>query len=136
MLEREAILFANDAFYEAFRARDFEAMAAIWADSAPVACIHPGWEALHGREAVLRSWRAILSGDGAPPGPRCRAARVLPLGEDAAAVLCYEEIGRSLLAATNLFVREAGAWRLAHHQAGPTRLAPANLEEEAPPALQ
>jgi len=38
----------------------------------------------------------------------------------AALVLCREVLaGQGVLAATNLFVREAGAWRMVHHHSGP-----------------
>lgn len=115
-LRAAEVLAANHAFYDAFRREDLRAMDALWARRAPVACVHPGWEALVGREAVMRSWRGILAG-GAPP-LRCEGARAMVLGE-AAYVLCVERIGAAALVATNVFVREDGAWRLVHHQAGP-----------------
>src|SRR2546428_7232280 len=68
--ERE-VLEANAAFYAAFEQRDPEAMDALWAREAPVACLHPGWEPLFGREAVVGSWRRILLEGGAPPEIRC-----------------------------------------------------------------
>ena len=34
-------------------------------------------------------------------------------------VICYEQVGGQLLAATNLFRAEAGGLRLYHHQSGP-----------------
>jgi ketosteroid isomerase-like protein len=37
---------------------------------------------------------------------------------DTALVLCEEELDGGTLAATNLFVREDGGWRIAHHHAG------------------
>jgi hypothetical protein len=82
-----------------------------------VTCIHPGWGALHGRTAVLESWHAILAN---PEQPRIVAggAEVRLLG-DLALVLCRELVGGNPLAATNLFVREAGGWKLLHHHSGP-----------------
>src|SRR5687768_7948192 len=56
-----AILEANEAFYRAFNEKDADAMDRIWAESGEVACIHPGWNVLEGREAVMDSWRGILS---------------------------------------------------------------------------
>ncbi|MEX2650419.1 MAG: nuclear transport factor 2 family protein [Alphaproteobacteria bacterium] len=116
------VLAANAAFYRAFAAGDFQAMDALWARRAPVACTHPGWRALIGRDAVLASWAAILS---APERPAivCFAPHAVLLGETAL-VLCYEDVG-AWLAATNVFVREDGAWRMVHHHAGPARDAPA-----------
>jgi hypothetical protein len=47
-------------------------------------------------------------------------------GEEAR-VFCVEFVGGAALAATNLFKRVNGAWRMTHHQAGPI----AALVEEA-----
>ena len=89
MSERDAILFANEAFYQAFAERDMGEMEAIWSEQAPVACIHPGWHPLAGREAVLESWRAILANADSPP-IRCREPRVHLRGDG-------EEIDRRIL---------------------------------------
>lgn len=113
----EEILAANAAFYKAFAERDYPAMAAVWAKNAPVSCIHPGWPPLMGRDAVLASWRDVLSA-AEPIDIRVRDIGVQGYG-DAALVLCGEILnGRAALAAANLFVREDGAWRLAFHQSG------------------
>ena len=113
------VLASNEAFYDAFNSRDMDAMDRLWAKLAPVVCLHPGSTALHGRSQVIRSWQSILSSDGAPrvsvEGPR-----VVMLGETAM-VLCYERVTDpdtgtgAVLAATNVFVREGGEWRLVHH---------------------
>jgi len=110
------ILAANEAFYQAFRREDPTAMDELWARRAPVACIHPGWDALIGRDRVMASWRAIME-NGAPP-LRCVAPRVQRLG-DAAFVICEEHVDGGRLIATNVFVHEDGQWRIVHHHAGP-----------------
>jgi hypothetical protein len=112
------VLAANEAFYAAFRLRDADAMDRLWSRHTKVACIHPGWDALVGREAVVASFRAILGGD--PPALRCGGATVHVIGE-AAFVVCTERIAPDgpRLVATNVFVLEDGTWRLAHHQAAP-----------------
>jgi len=132
MRDEEDVLAANAAFYHAFAARDADAMTAIWAGRAPVACIHPGWHALRGREAVLASWRAILSGPDSPP-ITCGEAAAHILG-DTAFVVCIERIPAVELVATNVFVREDGAWKMVHHHAsGMARGgATAEPEEEEP----
>lgn len=111
------VLEANEAFYRAFSARDADAMDALWAQHAPVACIHPGWDALDGRVQVVGSFRAILESGGAPH-VRCSGASVHVVG-DAAFVTCHEEVSGARLVATNVFVREDGAWRLVHHHSSP-----------------
>lgn len=113
------ILAANASFYQAFTDGDLGAMQALWASEAPLSCLHPGMPALTGRQNVLESWARIL--ERPPPAPmRCSEARVQVFGE-MALVLCYESSGDnpSHLAATNVFVLEAGSWRLVHHHAGP-----------------
>lgn len=129
MREEAAILFANEALYQAFADGDYPAMRALWAEQAGVSCIHPGWEPLFGREAVLESWRAILAD---PPPIHCSNARVEVLGSSAL-VLCFETIRGNHLIATNVFTLEDGAWRLVHHQAGPTRGVPRSANDPPGP---
>jgi ketosteroid isomerase-like protein len=113
------VLASNNAFYEAFNTRDMRAMDRLWAERAPVVCLHPGSTALHGRSQVIRSWKAILASHGAPR-VAVEGSRVVMLG-DTAMVLCYERVTDpktgtgAMLAATNVFVRELGEWRLVHH---------------------
>lgn len=116
--ERE-LLEANGAFYSAFARRDLKAMEELWSQDAPVACIHPGWEPLRGREAVMTSLQNIFGGGGAPATITCVHATPHVLGPYAAFVVCHERVPGGDLAATNLFVREAGRYRLVHHQASP-----------------
>ena len=130
MSDTAELLFANEAFYHVFRGRDLAAMEALWARRAPISCVHPGWHALSTREAVMESWDGILSNPEAPKID-CRGARAHLLGE-LGVVLCYEIIGRSVLTATNIFLREDGAWRMVHHHAGPCDAPPAELAEEPP----
>ncbi len=115
----EAVERANASFYRNFAARDMGGMDALWARHHQTTCIHPGWPLLVGREAVIESWKTILEGGGAPDTIRCLRPVIQILG-DAAWVLCTEDLGAGSLVATNVFVREEAAWRLAHHQAGPT----------------
>ncbi len=115
MEDSDAVLAANLEFYRAFTTRDAEAMDALWARRAPVACVHPGWPALTDRNAVIESWRGILSNPGSPR-IACYDERVFLYG-DTALVVCEEELDGGTLIASNWFVREDSQWRLAHHQA-------------------
>lgn len=112
----QAVLEANTEFYEAFAASDVGAMADVWARKEVVVCIHPGWQALRGREQVMASWRAIFTG-GSPP-VRCTDAAVT-LMDQMAVVVCVERLPDAKLAATNIFVLEDGLWKMVHHHAGP-----------------
>ena len=120
--DRAAVTAANGEFYRAFGTGDIEAMDALWADREEVACIHPGWPPVRGRTDVMASWRGILA---EPPEPAVQPAeeQVYLMG-DAALVVCFEAIGEIFLAATNVFLRLGGAWRLVHHHAGLTEHRP------------
>lgn len=124
---------SNEAFYRAFRERDVEAMEAVWARRAPVACMHPGMDVIVGREGVMKSWRGILSHEDAPP-IQCARAQVHVIG-DSAYVTCLEGTAgdRPALIATNVFTREDGLWRLVHHQAAPLSVRVRHDPREAPP---
>lgn len=129
--ERQAVLFANEIFYRAFTDRDLAAMDRIWAQSPSVACLHPGWPILTGRDAVMESWRGILS------GPAPASAPVDPdvvFAGETALVVCLESLdnGKGWCAATNVFVREDGEWRMVLHQAGPAPKPAAGRPAEKP----
>jgi len=133
MSDVAAVLSANRAFYRAFAMRDPDAMAALWAAEAPVACIHPGWDALRDRAAIIKSWRNILSNPGSP-AVLCQNETAHVLGE-VAYVLCHEVIEDAYLIATNFFVRERGHWKMVHHQSGPLANPP-DQPEKPPQRLQ
>jgi len=109
------LLFANDAFYLAFRHRDYARMEEIWAHNAPVSCTHPGWKTLLERSEVMASWAGIFQNTSSPE-ISARGAQARELGE-IGLVTCYEILGNSVLAATNIFVREGNDWQLLHHHA-------------------
>lgn len=115
--EESEVLAANEAFYRALAARDTAAMDRLWACDFPVACVHPGWPALCGRDDVMASWHEIL-GSPAAPDITCHDATVR-LGGDMAFVLCVERLEGGELTATNVFARQGRDWRLVHHHAGP-----------------
>lgn len=48
---------------------------------------------------------------------KCTHAQAHVLAGDVAFVTCHEVFDGGRLAATNVFVREDGAWRMVHHQA-------------------
>jgi hypothetical protein len=109
--------FANEAFYLAFESKDYAAMAHLWSESRDVICIHPGWPALIGRDAVMQSWRSIL-GNPAQGAVSFYGADARDLGAGLYAVVCYERAGADTLVATNVFLAEDDRLRLVLHQAG------------------
>jgi hypothetical protein len=113
------VLDANATFYRAFSDGDYAAMSELWAQRAPVTCIHPAARTLIGRSAVLETWRQILGG---PSRLELRCDQpVVRVNGETAIVICYEGADEepAHLAATNVFVLEDGRWRMVHHQAGP-----------------
>jgi len=114
-----AVLQANAHFYRAFSRGDFVAMSQLWAQQAEVTCLHPGATLLRGHADVLSAWRQLIS-EPSPLEMRCEQPTV-QIYETTAVVTCYEGNGDqpAHLAATNVFVLEAGEWRMVHHQAGP-----------------
>jgi len=132
MSDEDAILAANAAYYRAFSTGDFATMSRIWAEDG-VSCVHPGWMPLVGRASVVESYCAILTGPS-----RVRIAHrddTAIVTGDEGRVLCIEILeGTALLAATNVYRRVGGAWRMVHHQASPIAM-PAE-ESEPPPRGQ
>ncbi len=135
MQDEAAVLFVNEEFYRAFAGHDIRAMDALWSRQSPVTCIHPGWEALSGRDTVMDSWAAILTSRTAP-SIVCHTPRAFVFGT-VAYVVCYESVDGGSLVATNVFVRENDGWKMVHHQAGasPARVPPASSRAD-PPVMQ
>ena len=109
------VLTVNDDFYVAMRRGDLAEMDRLWARGREVTCTHPNWSMLVGREAVMESWRLILT---QAPAPSIWPAEceVVVTGSTAM-VLCIERIDGNELMAANSFVLENGNWRIMNHQA-------------------
>ena len=118
----------EQAFYAAFEAQDADAMMAVWAERAPLVCIHPTGPPLTDREAVAESWRRIFEGGGEVRFTLSERRTV----EDADVSVRHlrENIHHgpgfrdtTVVLASNVFVRENGGWRLCMHHAsqGPVR---------------
>jgi ketosteroid isomerase-like protein len=125
----QSILETNATFYDAFAKGDVERVLSMLADGEGLAVMHPGWPPVRGRESVVASWRDVLED---PPPILCADPVIHLLTSDVAVVTCLEVIEHLVLAATNVWVRQAGAWRLVHHQAGeaPTLKPVASLEAD------
>ena len=109
---------ANRRFYDAFEARDIDAMSDVWEHDDRVACTHPGWRTLHGWGAVSGSWFALFRGP--QPLQFILTDERVAVNGDAAWVTVDENLisaeGSGTVAAVNVFVRTGDRWRLvAHH---------------------
>ena len=128
MAVEEDVLDANRAFYAAFEARDLEAMGRVWERSDRAAVTHPGWPTLRSWPAVAESWRRIF--ENTPYIQFFLTEEAVVVVGDAAWVTLYENIlqevggrsqslGDARVAATNVFVRTGGAWRMVIHHGSP-----------------
>lgn len=114
-----AVSAANRAFYEAFEARDLDAMSDIWEHADRVSCSHPGWGVLRGWGQVAASWMALFQ------GPQrlqfiLTDERVEVEGDVAWVTVDENLLGDdagATVTSMNLFVQqEPGRWKLvAHH---------------------
>jgi ketosteroid isomerase-like protein len=121
LVDVEAVLAANRGFYEAFEARDLDAMSDVWVHDDEVVCTHPGWRTLHGWGAVAGSWFALFG------GPQhlqfiLTDERVHLSGELAWVTVDENLIGEQVggtVAAVNMFRRVEGRWRMVLHHGSP-----------------
>ncbi|MEN9773259.1 MAG: hypothetical protein RL322_329 [Pseudomonadota bacterium] len=115
----------EEAFYDAMRRGDLQAMMALWSDEEEVICIHPGGPRLIGLDAVRASWESILTA-----GPvQIEIASVRAIS---GAMLCVHNVierirmpGRPSsegvqCIATNVYVKGPRGWRMLIHHAAQT----------------
>jgi ketosteroid isomerase-like protein len=128
--DRDGVVEANRAFYRAFVRRDIAALEELWASATPVACLHPGQAPLFDRAAIMASWQAIFRNASTPAEIRIVEDSVVVRGR-MAIMVCREVLPRAHLVATNMFVREGDAWKIALHQSA---VAPPPKDRPAQPA--
>jgi ketosteroid isomerase-like protein len=112
------LLAANQAFYDAFEARDLDAMSDLWEHSDRTVCTHPGWSSLRGWAAIVASFTALFRNSQSLQFLLTEARATVD--GDVGWVTVDENLlgdqGGTTVAALNLFVREAGdRWRLVLH---------------------
>jgi len=119
------------AFYQAFEAKDLEAMMNTWAEDEEIVCIHPGGARMIGYDAVRAGWEQIFAGD----------ARLSFRLED---VVSIETVGLAMQSgieqitiakeggaqgtaiATNVFMRTPSGWRMVMHHASSAPAVPSS----------
>jgi ketosteroid isomerase-like protein len=110
---------ANQAFYDAFEARDIDAMSNVWEHTDRAVCTHPGWATLRGWGQVAASFFALFQNRD--------SIQFILTNEQASAAgdvgwvsvdenILGEQAG-STVAALNVFVRraETGEWAMVCH---------------------
>ena len=130
---------AEAAFYEALERADLDAMMEVWSDDDEVSCIHPGRARLAGYAQVRESWARIFSSS-----QRLQVHltdQVVVSGMMFSVHTLHENIlvrsaeggvsgARSIVVATNVYLRSGGGWRMVVHHGSP---APApTVQREVP----
>jgi len=116
---------AESAFYEALESADLEAMMAVWAEDEDIVCVHPGGPRLAGFEQVRGSWAQIL---GSGQRLKVQVTHQVVLSSMMLAIhSVHENITvegesrpRAAVAATNVYLRTGGGWRMILHHGSPT----------------
>jgi ketosteroid isomerase-like protein len=119
---------AEAAFYEALERADLDAMMEVWSEDDEVSCIHPGGPRLSGYSQVRENWAQIFAS-----GQRLQvhvSDQVVVSGMMMAVHSLHENIlvrgaqgvaegARSVVIATNVYLRSANGWRMVLHHGSP-----------------
>lgn len=111
----------NRRFYAAHESKDIAAMSELWSHGPDVVCIHPGWPILRGWAAVGESWRRIFAG---PSDNQFIVTNdQLNIADGIAWITLDENLmsagGTGTIAATNVFAKIDGHWKVVHHHGSP-----------------
>jgi hypothetical protein len=117
--ETEAVLGLNRRYYEAFEAKDLDAMSDLWERSGRALCTHPGWATLEGWGAVASSFFALFQGGQQLQFVLTREKATV-VGDTAWVSLDENLLGDQggvTVATVNIFLRDpaSGRWRIVCH---------------------
>jgi ketosteroid isomerase-like protein len=112
------------AFYQAFEAKDVDAMMATWAEDEDIVCVHPGGPRLVGYEAVRIGWEQLFTGE---TKLSFRLDEIVVIETVCLAMHSAVEhvtVGsdpkpRGAAIATNVYLRTPSGWRIVVHHASP-----------------
>jgi ketosteroid isomerase-like protein len=121
------------AFYQAFEARDIEAMMSVWAEDEEILCIHPGSGRHVGYDAVRAGWEQIFAGDERLTFRLDEVITIETVGLAMQSAVEQVSVGsdgtpRGTALATNVFMRTPSGWRMVMHHASP---APSSTSNQA-----
>jgi len=135
MNDREAVVAANRAFYDAFESLEIGKMESVWLQDQRIVCIHPGWRKLLGWGAVMTSWERIFE-SAFEMKFELGEMDVMISGELAVVIVQenltqrgYEGISRSQVLTTNVFERCGERWLMVVHHGSPI----VQPEDDEPP---
>lgn len=110
------------AFYQAFEARDIDAMMAAWAEDEDIVCVHPGGPRLVGYDAVRAGWEQLFAGNAKLSFRLDEIVVIETVGLALQSAIEHVTLGeepkpRGAAIATNVFLRTPSGWRLVVHHA-------------------
>jgi len=111
------------AFYQAFEARDLDAMMVAWADDEEIVCVHPGGPRMVGYDAVRTAWEQLFSGDTKLTFRLDEIVVIETVGLAMQSAIEHVSTSsgtaRGTAVATNVFMRTPSGWRVVCHHASP-----------------
>ena len=117
------------AFYQAFEARNIDAMMATWAEDEDIVCVHPGGSRMVGYDAVRAGWEQLFSSDTRLTFRLDQIVVIETVGLALQSVLEHIALGadgseRGAAICTNVFLRTPSGWRMVMHHASPAPAVP------------
>ena len=114
----------TQAFYQAFEARDLDAMMATWAEDEDIVCVHPGGARHVGYEAVRTSFEQLFSGNTKIAFRLDASVLIETVGLAMQSAVEHLRAGdegpRGAAIATNVLMRTPYGWRVVCHHASPS----------------
>jgi ketosteroid isomerase-like protein len=112
------------AFYQAFEARDVDAMMATWAEDEEIVCVHPGGARLVGYDAVRTGWEQLFAGDERLSFRLDQVVMIETVGLALQSAIEQIKVGkdgsqRGMAVCSNVFLRTPSGWRMVMHHASP-----------------
>ncbi len=112
------------AFYQAFEAKDVDAMMATWAEDEDIVCVHPGGPRLVGYEAVRAGWEQLFGGETKLSFRLDEIVVIETVGLALQSAIEHVTVGtdpkpRGAAIATNVFLRTPSGWRIVVHHSSP-----------------
>lgn len=115
---------AEQAFYDALRSGNVDAVMEVWSADDDIVCLHPAGQRLVGPAAIQASWEQILANGGlrvdystlhVARNPLCAVHSVLERVDVAGGA----HARFAFVAATNVYMKEADGWRMVLHHGSP-----------------
>ena len=112
------------AFYQAFEAKDVDAMMATWAEDEDIVCVHPGGPRLVGYEAVRAGWEQLFGGETKLSFRLDEIVVIETVGLAMQSAIEHVTVGnepqpRGAAIATNIYLRTPSGWRIVVHHSSP-----------------